>query len=181
MDFELKLRAFPKYARISILAFLVTLSFGYFTGLMYVEKTTQFSSDGIDENYNGNENLDSNFEDYNYDSEINEDSLTDTIKYKKSEQEIITIIHTHVISFSLIFLALGALLCLTSFPVKLKKVLIIEPFISIILTFGGIWLLWKEITWMKYIVMISGILLTITFIISALLIVFELLKKNRFS
>ena len=179
MDFELKLSAFPKYARMSILAFLVTLSFGYFIGLMYVEKTTQFSSDGIDENYNGNEQIDSDFEDYNYDSEFNEDSLTDTIKYKKSEQEIITIIHTHVISFSLIFLALGALLCLTNFPIKLKKILIIESFISIILTFGGIWLLWKEITWIKYIVMISGILLTITFIISTLLIVIELFRKKQ--
>ena len=66
------------------------------------------------------------------------------LKYKKSEREIISIVHSHVISFSLIFLLLGALVMLTSIPVWLKKVLIIEPFVSIILTFGGIWMLWKD-------------------------------------
>ena len=66
---------------------------------------------------------------------------------------------------------------LTSIPVWLKKILIIEPFISIVLTFGGIWMLWKEITWMKYIVMFSGILLTITFSLSVIIVIQQLLKK----
>ena len=66
---------------------------------------------------------------------------------------------------------------LTSIPVWLKKILIIEPFISIVLTFGGIWMLWKDIAWMKYIVMCSGILLTITFSLSVLIVIQQLLKK----
>ena len=101
----------------------------------------------------------------------------DPLKYKKSEQEIISIVHAHVISFSLIFLLLGAIVMLTSIPVWLKKILIIEPFISIVLTFGGIWMLWKDITWMKYIVMFSGILLTITFSLSVIIVIQQLLKK----
>ena len=102
---------------------------------------------------------------------------SDPLKYKKSEQEIISIVHAHVISFSLIFLLLGVIVMLTSIPVWLKKILIIEPFISIVLTFGGIWMLWKDITWMKYIVMCSGILLTITFSLSVLIVIQQLLKK----
>ena len=151
--------------------FLISLSFGYFTGLLFVEDTTEFSTEGIELNYNGNE-----INDIDYDLELNQ-----PMKFKKSKNEIITIIHTHVLSFSLIFLALGGLLCFTNIPIRFKRILIIEPFISILLTFGGIWLIWEEITWMKYIVMFSGILLTITFIISTLLIIYELFRKNKTS
>ena len=183
MDFTTKLRDLPKYVRISILAFLITLSFGYFTGLMFVEDTTEFNTDGIELNYNGNEKMYS-VNEFENDEEISineweEEELTEPLKFKKSEKEIITIIHTHVLSFSLIFFALGTLLCFSKYSIRLKKLLIIEPFVSIILTFGGIWLLWKEISWMKYIVMISGILLTITYVIITILIIYELFRKNN--
>ena len=121
MDFTTKLRDLPQYVRISILAFLITLSFGYYTGLLFVEDTTQFSSEGIDLNYNGNEIIyseDESLEDeeiiFNEFEETVE--LNEPIKFKKSEKEIITIIHTHVLSFSLIFFALGLLLCFTKYP-----------------------------------------------------------------
>ncbi len=184
MDFTTKLRDLPQYVRISILAFLITLSFGYYTGLLFVEDTTQFSSEGIDLNYNGNEIIYSENESLENEEIIFNEfeetvELNEPIKFKKSEKEIITIIHTHVLSFSLIFFALGLLLCFTKYPIRIKKLLIIEPFLSIILTFGGIWLLWKDVSWMKYIVMISGILLTITYVISTLLITYELFRKNN--
>ena len=183
MDFTTKLRDLPRYVRISILAFLITLSFGYFTGLLYVEDTTDFSAEGIQINYNGNESMENDDESFDDDEIIfNEfeetEALSEPIKFKKSEQEIITIIHTHVLSFSLIFFTTGILLCFSKYPIIIKKILIIEPFISIILTFGGIWLLWKDIHWMKYIVMISGMLLTIAYITSTILITYELFRKK---
>ena len=157
-----KIHQLPKPAKLLVGFFILTLSFGYFVGLRFVNENTNSTVDGIEEHYLGNE----------------ADEEAEVMKFKKAEKEIITTVHNHVISMSLIFLALGSILLITSLPQRLKKFLIIEPFISIILTFGGIWLLWSGVLWFKYIVVFSGILLTITFTIAVVLILLQLLKKN---
>lgn len=157
-----KIHQLPKPAKLLVGFFILTLSFGYFVGLRFVNENTNSTVEGIEEHYLGNE----------------ADEEAEVMKFKKAEKEIITTVHNHVISMSLIFLALGGILLLTSLPQKLKKFLIVEPFISIILTFGGIWLLWSGVLWFKYIVIFSGILLTLTFTTSVLLILLQLLKKN---
>ena len=142
--------------------FILTLSFGFYTGLRFVNENTGNTTQGIEEHYLGNE----------------EDEDADVMRFKKTEKEIITTVHNHVTSMSLIFLALGCILLITSIPAKLKKFLIIEPFISILLTFGGIWLMWSGVLWFKYIIIFSGILLTLTFTTSVVLILLQLFKKN---
>lgn len=178
MKLEGKIHNLPSYAKVFIFAFLLTLSFGYYTGVLFVKHTTEFTPQGIEESYNGNQIEEEITEDH-WENDDWEVENSNPLKYKKSEQEIISIVHSHVISFSLIFLLLGVLVLLTTIPVWLKKILIIEPFISIILTFGGIWMLWKDIAWMKYIVMCSGILLTITFSLSVIIVIQQVLKKPR--
>lgn len=157
-----KIHQLPIPAKLLVGFFILTLSFGYFVGLRFVNENTNSTVDGIEEHYLGNET----------------DEEAEVMKFKKAEKEIITTVHNHVISMSLIFLALGAILLLTSIPKGLKKFLIVEPFISILLTFGGIWLLWSGVLWFKYIVVFSGILLTLTFTTSVMLILFQLFKKN---
>jgi len=139
-----------------ISAFLFVLSIGYFTGITFVDETTDQSPKGIEENYLGNENDESAME----------------MKFKKSEQEILNIVHTHMLSISVIFFLTGILVSKTSIHSLLMKVLMIEPFVSILLTFGGIYLLWSGIIWMKYIVMVSGIAMTLAFI-GALIVIFK--------
>lgn len=179
MNLEGKIHGLPSIAKALVFAFLLTLSFGYFTGILFVKHTTEFTPQGVEESYNGNQTDEIVAEEDWENDDWEEEENAEPIKYKKSEQEIISIVHSHVISFSLIFLSLGIILLLTSIPLWLKKILIIEPFISIILTFGGIWMLWKDITWMKYVVMCSGILLTITFSLSVLLVIQQLFKKSK--
>jgi hypothetical protein len=176
LKLELKIHNLPSYAKVFIFAFLLTLSLGYYTGVLFVKHTTEFTPQGIEESYNGNQ-IEEALTDDDWENDDWEGENPNSLKYKKSEQEIISIVHAHVISFSLIFLLLGVIVMLTSIPLWLKKILIIEPFISIVLTFGGIWMLWKDIAWMKYIVMCSGILLTITFSLSVLIVIQQLLKK----
>jgi len=178
LKLEGKIHNLPKYAKAFIFAFLLTLSFGYYTGVLFVKHTTEFTPQGIEESYNGNQ-TEEEFTEDDWGNDEWEGENFDPLKYKKSEQEIISIVHAHVISFSLIFLLLGVIVLLTSIPIWLKKILIIEPFISIVLTFGGIWMLWKDITWMKYVVMFSGSLLTITFSLSVLIVIQQLLKKTN--
>jgi hypothetical protein len=153
----------PKPAKLLVGFFVITLSFGYFTGLRFVNENTGNTTRGIEEHYLGNE----------------ADEDADIMRFKKSEKEIITTVHNHVTSMSLIFLALGSILLITSVHPMLKKFLIVEPFISILLTFGGIWLMWSGVLWLKYIIVCSGILLTLTFTTSVVLILWQLFKKNQ--
>ncbi len=142
-----------------ITAFLLALSFGYFSGFKFVGRTMNYSPEGISQNYLGNE----------------EDMRAELMKFKKSENEVLTIIHTHVLSLSMIFLVLGLLLFTTSLHPTLRNLLAIEPFVSLIVTFGGIWLLWKGWYWVAPVIMVSGILLNLSFVLAVLLLLWQLL------
>lgn len=160
-----KIHQLPKQAKWLIACFLLTLSFGFFTGLRFVNENTSLTTSGIEEHYMGNE----------------DDENAEEMKFKQSEKEIITMVHNHVLSMSIIFLALGGILLITSVNPSLKKMLIIEPFLSIILTFGGIWLMWCGVLWFKYVVIVSGILLTLTYTTSVSLILYQLIAKRNSS
>jgi len=146
-----------------LIAFVITLSFGYGTGMYYLTLTSGVETQSIEENYLGNE----------------ADEAALEMKFKKPEKEVISIIHSHVISFSLIFLSIGGLLLLTSYPARLKSILVFEPFISIILTFGGIWLMWKGITWMKYVIIISGTIMNLAYVMMAGLVLVALVRQRK--
>ena len=53
------------------------------------------------------------------------------------------------------------------------QLLMFEPFISIIFTFGGIYVLWSGVIWFKYIIMLSGIAMVLSFILSSIFILKE--------
>ncbi len=149
------LSQWPKELRFMVSAFVLTLSIGFYTGLNFVDKTTSLKSSGIVENYLGNEDV--------------EDA--ETMKFKKSHKEILTLIHNHILSMSIIFLILGGLVACTSAPKRWRLVLMIEPFLSIVLTFGGIYILWKGVLWFKYIIMLSGLFMTLSFLLATFFIV----------
>jgi hypothetical protein len=145
-----------------IFFFVLSMTVGYFTGFNFIYDTTKLEPKGIEENYNGNE----------------EDEEAETMMFKKPEKEILTTIHTHILSFTLIFIAMGTTLLAVQMPQKIKSILLLEPFISIIVTFGGIWFLWKGIIWMKYFVMISGMLITLSFVLMVFFIFKATLTKS---
>jgi hypothetical protein len=140
----------------------MVLSIGFFTGLLFVGKTSSANPNGIEEQYLGNES--------NEDAEI--------MKFKKSDQEMLTLVHNHVISMSIIFFLVGLILSTTKLNKRLKIFLMIEPFASVLLTFGSIYLLWKGILWMKYLVMFSGSLMTLSYAFSIFIILIQLFKKR---
>lgn len=154
----------PKEIKLLIGAFIIVLSIGFYTGLLFVSETSSANPDGIEEQYLGNENQ--------------EDVAV--MKFKKSNREMLTTIHGHILSMSIIFFLVGLILSVTKLSKGYKLFIIIEPFISVLLTFGGIYFLWKGILWMKYVVMFSGILMTLTFSFSIILILSQLfLKKSN--
>ena len=161
MNYNGLLSSFPKEIKIFIATFVVILSMGFFTGLLFVSQTSTTSPEGIVENYIGNE----------------ADEEADVMKFKKSEREMLTIVHTHILSMSFVFFLLGGLVWLTKLSKKLKLFLTVEPFASVLLTFGGIYFIWTGVLWMKYVVIFSGFLMTATFSISAILVLYQLTLK----
>jgi len=162
MELDGKIFELPKYVKSFLVAFVLVLSVGYFTGIQFVRQTDSDQPAGIEENYLGNEDIEE----------------VSVMKFKKSPREMLTILHTHILSLSFVFFFMSALLALTKLPKKLKSFLMVEPFISIILTFGGIYLLWEGVLWMKWIVMLSGVLMTLVFVVSALILLSQLLRPK---
>ena len=154
---------FPKEIKLVIIAFIVVLSIGFYGGLSFVNNTTSMSSTGVETHYLGNE----------------ADEDAEIMKFKKNEREILTIVHNHILSLSVIFFLLSLILATTSINKKLKYFLMLEPFLSILLTFGGIYLLWKGVVWFKYVVIFSGSLMTATFVVSTLSILYQLFFSKK--
>ena len=157
------LKSLPKIAKRFLIGFILVLSFGYGVGGYYIYQTSGLNSTGIEENYLGNEN----------------DELADEMKFRKSEKAILTLIHGHVISFGLIFGVMGLLMIFSSYSQALVSVLSLEPLISIFVTFGGIWLLWLGVGWMKYVIIFSGSLMHLSFITMVILLLLELTRKPK--
>lgn len=162
MELNGLIHSLPKHIKMFIAAFVIVLSIGYFTGLTFVRQADSIRPDGIVENYLGNEEIEN----------------PEVMKFEKGEHEMLTILHTHILSISFIFFLLGILVAITSLPKRIKTFLLLEPFFSIVFTFGGIYLMWKGVLWMKYVVMISGILMTVVFILSAGTVLYQLSKKK---
>ena len=87
MQYNGLLVTFPKEIKLFIACFVVVLAIGFFTGLLFISQTDSTDPTGMEENYLGNEE--------------NEDALV--MKFKKSEREMLTIVHTHILSMSFIF------------------------------------------------------------------------------
>ena len=149
--------------RVMTACFLVVLSVGFFTGIRFVGETDSTTPDGIIEHYNGNE----------------QDEDVMLMKFKKSAQEMLTIVHTHILSMSMLFFLTGFLLAQTPINERLKLFLIIEPFASILLTFGGLYLIWYGVEWFRYVVIFSGIAMTLAYSAAVIIILKHLrLFKN---
>ena len=153
----------PKEIKVLIGAFIIVLSIGFYTGLLFVGETSTANPNGIEEQFLGNEDQPDAIE----------------MKFQKSEKEMLTLIHNHVLSMSIIFFLVGLLISITKLNNKAKLVLIVEPFVSVILTFGGMYFLWKGLIWAKYIIMISGFAMTLSFTTAVGIIGYQLIKSSN--
>ena len=152
----------PKEFKNLVVPFILVLSIGYFVSILLVDHTSSLSPIGIEENYLGNESKDPQV----------------IYKFKKTKYQIYNLLHSHIISMSIIFFITGLLLLITDLNYYFKMFLIIEPFVSILMTFGGIYLLWNGVAWMKYVIFISSTIMAIVFLISCYIILLQSLSKK---
>ena len=163
---SIRLYEFPRKLKFLCFITVMNLTVGVGVGLYYVFHTTQLTANGTEEHYRGSI--------INDDFEIPE-------KYPKPTSELLNTTHTHILSMTFIFLIIGGLFYFNSLITgMLKTFLIIEPFISILLTFGGIWLMRFIHSSFSYLIIISGILMYLCFFIMIITIFYELImKKNK--
>jgi hypothetical protein len=158
MNWSFKLRNLPKELKLLALLFVLAMLFGYGASFVLIMDQTSLTPSGIDQNYNGNEGIDD----------------VETMKFKKSKYEMLSSVHSHVFTLSLIFLVTGVMVYFTTLPTKIKMFLIAEPIISLIVTFSSLILLWQGLMAFRYLVFLSGAIMHGTFVITLLLIIREL-------
>ncbi len=138
------LRDLSRDAKVLVTAFLVVLTLGYSTGLAYVFATTRMAPGGIGAHYAGS------------------DDETE-MKFPKSPIELIQTTHNHVLSLSLLFGALGALLLAARMSSRLRRALIIESFAAIVTTFSSLWLVRYVSRAFAWLLLASGIAMALSF------------------
>ena len=156
-----KLNQLNKNLKFLLASYLIVLGIGVTTGIIYVGITTSMTPEGTIEKYRGND----------------DDWET---KQTKEFVDLISHAHQHIITFSFIFLSIGLIFIRNSIIKNpLKLFLIIEPFFSIIITFGGFFILRYLTANFVYIIIISSTLMYACFYIMMFISLYDLLIKNE--
>ena len=151
-----------------LICFLVVLSIGVALGILYIYLTTSMTIEGTEIRYAGDIVADE------YDPEI--DVLEN---YPKSFTELVSHAHKHVVQFTFIFFLTALIFERNSIVSgKLKRFLMIEGFISIILTFGGFFLIRFLSRDFSYLVIFSSTFMYLTFYLMVSICLHELFFKK---
>ena len=154
----------PEKVRYFFAAFLLVLTIGVSIGLVYVNRTTAMTADGTTEHYAGS-------------TLRNELDIPD--KYPKEIEGMLLTTHTHLISFSFIFFFLGALFYMNSIVTAgWKTFLMIEPFVSVLGTFGSIWGIRYYSPSFSIATLVFGILTYLSFYLIVAVCLYDLLLKK---
>ena len=159
-----KLKDLDNTAQAFLASFLFTMQIGIFIGIGYIYFTTNLNPEGTIEHYNG--------------SEIIENEIPE--EYPKSLESMILNTHAHINSFAIISLLIGFIFYFNSIiGNKLKLLLLIEPFISITITFPSMWLMRYLNENFVFLVIISSFLMYVCWSIMVMVSFYELIKKNN--
>ena len=146
-----------------LIIFLATLGIGIFVGLSYVYLTTEMTPTGTVDRFNGSEVLE---------NEIPEE-------FPKPIESMVLTTHDHVLNFAMISFLIGIIFYFNSQIIgRMKLFLMIEPFISTIITFGSLWLMRYTNDIFIYLVILSAIAMHICWYVMIGTCILELIKKN---
>ncbi|MBC8312360.1 MAG: hypothetical protein H8E72_08635 [Candidatus Marinimicrobia bacterium] len=141
--------------------FLVVMSIGVTIGLIYVRTTTNISAEGTVHRYAG--------------SEV-KDEFDIPEHYPKPVSDMLMTTHNHIITFAMIFGLIGMLFYFNSIiDGTWKFILMAEPLISTLVTFGSIWGIRFIAPQFSYITIVSGVLMYVTYYVMVAVMLYELL------
>jgi len=144
--------------------YLVTITIGIIAGLVFLGSSTDYSLAGTVENIRGSEND----EDFNI-----------VESYPKAAADLLVTTHNHIIGFAFLILSVGLIFYFNNSITGIwKNLLMIEPLISSVITFGSIWLIrfiHPEFVWLT---IVSSVLLYLCLFIMIGTCIYELKFKN---
>jgi len=155
------LQTLDKNLKKLLIYYLITLGIGFSLGVLYVYLNSELSSSGMIEHYLGN----------------NDEWAP---KLPKTLQDLVSHTHEHITMFAIIFLSLALIFAYNN-TIKgfWKRFLMLEPFVSIIITFGGFFVIRYITTNFSYIIMISSSIMYICFYIMLFVCLYELILLNK--
>ncbi|MEW6195517.1 MAG: hypothetical protein AB1521_10210 [Bacteroidota bacterium] len=160
----------PKELKSFLLVFVVVILIGTGVGLVYLGTTTSYTPKGTIERFNGSDVPGENPAD---DFEIPE-------QYAKPVSEMLITTHNHIFGLSLAYFAIGIIFYFNSMIRGFwKSFLMVEPLISVVVTFGSIWLIRYIDKNFIYLTIISSTLMFVTFYIMCGVIIIELIFKKE--
>ena len=133
---------------------------GYTTGLLYVRYTTGLTPPGVSEQYRGSDST----------------AVTEAaMKFPKSYAEMLNITHTHLLGMLVIFAVSGVALAFCERPTeRWRRLLIVEPFVALLVSFSAIWLMRYVDPRFSWLLMLSSGLMAATFYLQSFFVLREL-------
>ena len=148
---NISLNRFEPLLKKFVTAYIIVVTIGLSLGLYFVNHTTDMTPSGAVERFNGSQPAE-------------DDEFAIPENYPKPLSELLTTTHNHILGFSFIFGSIGFIFYFNSRVKRFwKAFLMIEPFVSIVLSFGSIWLMRYIHPNFVYITIISAILLYLSF------------------
>jgi hypothetical protein len=155
-----RLRNLPGYVRAPIIAFILVGLVGYAAGLVFVSYTTGMRSAGISDHYSGNE---------------------EELKFGKSTAEMLNIVHSHLLGMGVLFFAVALLFVCGDSGAKWKAFWSTETLLSLLSTFGSLWLIAIGIKWAVWIIFPSSLLMVCGYGIMSATVIWNCLTPDRSS
>jgi hypothetical protein len=163
---NLRLSVLDKDLRTFLAVYLIIVAIGVSIGLIYLSQTTSMTPKGTVERFNGSE------------TEVAELDIPES--YPKPIGELLLSTHNHILGLSFIFFSVGLIFYFNSIiKGMLKTVLMVEPLISIAVTFGSIWLIRFADPAFVYLTFLSSILMYTGFYIIVFISLYELIFRKR--
>lgn len=152
---------FPAQLKKVILSLLLSLTVGICFGLGFLYYTTNYSPERAIERFNGSE-------------VTNQSDILEN--YPKPISEIFITTHNHIIAFTLIFVVVSIIFYFTSILKNgWKTFLLVEPFVSIVVSFSSLWLMRFLNPNFVYLMALSSTLIYISYFLMVGLIIYEII------
>ena len=136
---------------------------GYTTSLIFIRHTTGLTATGIAERYRG----------------ADPDAAEGAMQFPKSFAEMLTITHTHLFSMAAIFVFSGLALALCSRPPeRWRRILIVEPFVALLVSFSAMWLMRYADPRFSWLLGLSSGVMAVTFYVQSYFILRELMGRS---
>jgi hypothetical protein len=136
---------------------------GYTTSLLFIQRTTGMTPGGVAARYRGSD----------------PNAAEGAMQFPKSFAEMLTVTHTHLFSMAAIFVFSGLALALCARPSeRWRRVLIVEPFVALLVSFSAMWLMRYVDARFSWLLALSSAIMAATFYVQSLFIVRELWSRS---